>query len=180
MMQLMHVNVACSDFDRSYDFYTAKVGMKPLTSAVLKTGSESDQGNRSRIRSNGHRIGEARTGGEAIDIARALGFDGNTENRAALLYWGPRYRGPYLELQEWQSGSGNPITRKVTDPGISRVAMFVDDIDADVERLSDAGIEFLSPVMSVTAGVTLLKIVCFLDPDGTLLELVEIGEGAWE
>jgi catechol 2,3-dioxygenase-like lactoylglutathione lyase family enzyme len=59
--------------------------------------------------------------------------------------------------------------------GAHHVALLVDDIAAEVERLTTAGVEFLSDVTAVDEGVLAgWRWVYFRDPDGILLELVEV------
>ena len=59
--------------------------------------------------------------------------------------------------------------------GAQHVALRVDDIAATVARLTERGVEFLSEVTAVDDGVLAgWRWVYFRDPDGILLELVEI------
>ena len=59
--------------------------------------------------------------------------------------------------------------------GAQHVALRVDDIAATVARLSERGVEFLSEVTAVDEGVLAgWRWVYLRDPDGILLELVEI------
>lgn len=71
---------------------------------------------------------------------------------------------------------GDPHT-----PGIRHIAFRVDDMDVAVARLSQAGVEFLSPVQTVpTDQVDFVgrskRIVYCRDPEGNLLELAAYGE----
>ena len=58
-----------------------------------------------------------------------------------------------------------------------RQALTTRDMDADVLTLRNAGVEFLSEqpgaVPDGVGGET--RFICFKDPDGTILELVELG-----
>lgn len=54
--------------------------------------------------------------------------------------------------------------------GWMHVAIEVDDIDEQVRRLSDKGVEFLYPVQKLPHGD---KMVYFLDPNGIMLELIQ-------
>ena len=58
--------------------------------------------------------------------------------------------------------------------GIARVALATNDLEGDMAKLEAAGAEFISEPaqMPASSGVT-TRFVCFKDPDGTVLELVE-------
>ena len=51
------------------------------------------------------------------------------------------------------------------------------DIDADIAQLQAAGVLFLSAEPGAVAGPngTTTRYICFRDPDGTVLELVDMG-----
>jgi catechol 2,3-dioxygenase-like lactoylglutathione lyase family enzyme len=181
-MRMMHVSISCSDFDRSYDFYTKVVGLVPLTVTTLRTGKLDTDIDLDRVSSRGHRTGEARTSIEDAPLAaRILGFEGESgENRAALLYWPEQPNGPYIDLQQWREPSGGPAElRHGKDLGFGRLAMFVDDLDAHLARLDAAGVTPVSSPETVVVGATRMSIVCFPDPDGTMLEYVELPDG-WD
>jgi catechol 2,3-dioxygenase-like lactoylglutathione lyase family enzyme len=58
--------------------------------------------------------------------------------------------------------------------GLARIALRTDDLDSDVTFLKSQGVEFLSEPASVQLdGQAKTRFVCFKDPDGTILELVE-------
>jgi catechol 2,3-dioxygenase-like lactoylglutathione lyase family enzyme len=58
--------------------------------------------------------------------------------------------------------------------GIARIAFATDDLDGDKARLEAAGVEFLSAPATLPADSGMsARFVCFRDPDGTVLELVE-------
>jgi catechol 2,3-dioxygenase-like lactoylglutathione lyase family enzyme len=181
-MRMMHVSVSCSDFDRSYDFYTKVVGMLPLTVKTLQTGEPVRDIDLDRVSPSGRRVGEARSSAEdSPRAAKLLGFPGESgENRATLLYWEEQPTGPFIDLQEWEVKSGGPPeTRHAKDLGFGRLAMFVDDLDAQLARLSAVGVEPIAAPEEVVVGATRMKIVCIEDPDGTALEFVEL-VGGWK
>lgn len=176
-MRMMHVNIGCSNFDRSYDFYTTVVGMRPLTARVVHTGQDEPSGDGLTMRANGRRLGEHRTEGEDARAAgQVLGAeDGDGANRAVLLYLDEQPGGPYIDLQEWHQKAGPPsVTRGPKDLGIGRLALFVNDLGQHLERLKEAGVQIVSEPRVLTVGTTDMQIVCFRDPDGALLEYVEI------
>lgn len=180
-MRFMHVSVGCSDFDRSYDFYTGVVGLIPLTKQVAETGVVDPALDPSEIGINGRRRGEARSSAEdTVTLRRVLGVTGDTQQRSVLLFARDQPGGPYIDLQQWSEPTGKPrVERQPKDLGLGRIAIFVDDIDAHVARLDAAKVELLSRPEDVVVGATPIRIVCFLDPDGTLLELVEMSSDGW-
>jgi predicted enzyme related to lactoylglutathione lyase len=59
----------------------------------------------------------------------------------------------------------------VCDHGITHVCVDVDDLDADHERLSSAGMSFHAPPQDLGGGV---RTTCGRDPDGNVVELPEL------
>ena len=58
--------------------------------------------------------------------------------------------------------------------GIARIALLTSDLEADVQTLKAHGVEFISePVLLDPPDAPPARFVCFKDPDGTVLELVE-------
>jgi catechol 2,3-dioxygenase-like lactoylglutathione lyase family enzyme len=81
-----------------------------------------------------------------------------------------------LELLEYVEPA-SPVTEPLPQNalGSQHVALHVDDVAAEVRRLSAAGVEFLGDVTVVDEGVLAgWRWVYFRDPDGILVELVEI------
>ena len=75
-----------------------------------------------------------------------------------------------IDLLEWKD------PRDATAPyphlyhlGIARIALTTSDLDADMALLKERGVEFISEPAKLGGG----RFVCFKDPDGTVLELVE-------
>jgi len=172
-VNFFHFNVVCSDFDVSYDFYTQAVGMSPLTSSSAGTRGQ-DSGDRA-----GFRPGEGRAGPEEGRlVAELLGFDGTGEYRGCFLYFGTNRRGAYVDLLEWKDNLP-PVERTPRNVGLSRVAIQVDDMDAQLERLAQYGVPTLTDPKTVTLGTTDVRVVCFRDPDGVLLEYLEYTDRQW-
>ena len=56
----------------------------------------------------------------------------------------------------------------------NRIALASDDLDKDMARLKSEGVEFLSdPASVIIEGGPETRFVCFKDPDGTVIELVQ-------
>ena len=81
-----------------------------------------------------------------------------------------------IDLIEWKHPSDSaPPYARLNHLGIARIAMASSDLDGDMKRLQDKGVEFISePATVVWEGHPDSRFVCFKDPDGTVLELVEL------
>ena len=80
-----------------------------------------------------------------------------------------------IDLLEWREPTdSNPPYPHLYHLGIARIALATDDLDSDVAFLKSHGVEFLSEPVKVKIGdQPESRFVCFKDPDGTILELVE-------
>ena len=144
---LVHVNVNCSNFDRSRTFYEM-LGFEHLMDVPPTNTAE---------------------------VAAAVGMPPYQVKGALLiLRTGPQ---PFvLDLLEWQK----PTDSEAPYPylyhlGIARIALSTDDLTGDMARLQSEGVEFLSAPASVTLdNQPTTTFVCFKDPDGTILELVQM------
>lgn len=175
-MFLFHFNVVCSDFDTSYDFYTEVVGMKPLTSSSAGTTARDLP---RPAAPTGLRPGEGRpSAGDGPQIAELLGFEGSGEYRGAFLYWGSSRSGPYLDLLEWRDPLP-PVERSARNIGLARVAIRVDSLEEHLARLQAHGVPLVTQPKRFTLGVTDVRVVCFRDPDGVLLEYLEFVDRPW-
>jgi catechol 2,3-dioxygenase-like lactoylglutathione lyase family enzyme len=143
---LVHVNVNCSDFDRSLQFYQLLGFEKAIDVAPENTP----------------------------EVAAAVGMPPYRVKGALLILRDAR--SPLmLDLLEWQQPQDSePPYPHLYHLGIARIALASDDLDADVARLKQQGVEFLSEPATVTmTGQPATRFVCFKDPDGTVLELVQ-------
>ena len=96
-------------------------------------------------------------------------------SRLGIIY---RRDGTTIDLLEWKEPrDGRPPYDTLSRPGIARMALTTTDLDADVAMLKARGVAFVSEEPGVVAdgmgGQT--RFICFKDPDGTVLELVEMG-----
>ena len=69
----------------------------------------------------------------------------------------------------------DPRLGKSNQIGLRHLAFAVDDIETEVRRLTEAGIEFMSSVRTYEKSGK--KLVYFHGPDGILLELAEYPKG---
>lgn len=145
---VFHVNVNCTDLERSRAFYEL-VGFK----VVVELGV-----------------------GGTTEMLAGLGLPPGKSAKAVLMMLEPdKPRGTRLDLIQWI----DPPTQGTTMPdlthvGMARIALWTIGIDAEYERLKAAGVEFLSPPVTMTGTV---RFCCFPDPDGTILELIDFGGG---
>jgi catechol 2,3-dioxygenase-like lactoylglutathione lyase family enzyme len=96
-----------------------------------------------------------------------LGFRLNSSAGAAFA---DVVRGPLRLLLSGPASSGARATpADATMPGRNRIHLILDDLDADVERLRDAGLSFRSDLVSGPGGRQIL----LADPAGNLIELFE-------
>jgi len=142
---LVHVNVNCSDFDTSLEFYQL-LGFEKAVDVPEHNTAE---------------------------VAAAVGMPPYTV-RGALLVLRNGTPPLTIDLLQWRDPHDPaPPYPHLYHLGLARVALASDDLDADIARLKAAGVEFLSePATVELAGQRPTRFVCFKDPDGTVLELV--------
>lgn len=143
---VLHVNVNCSDFERSRAFYE-RLGFKVFMPVAPEGRGQ---------------------------VAQAVGMPQYTLRGALMRH----ADGATLNLLEWQSPREEQRPAGALHHlGIARIALTTRDLDGDVATLRAAGVEFLSDapgaVPDALRGTT--RFICFKDPDGTVLELVELG-----
>jgi len=79
-----------------------------------------------------------------------------------------------LELVEYVRPRGTHRDGRICDPGAAHLALTVTDANGTYERLARAGVRFVSPPNSITAGVNAGGSACyFFDPDDIVLELLQ-------
>jgi catechol 2,3-dioxygenase-like lactoylglutathione lyase family enzyme len=79
-------------------------------------------------------------------------------------------RGPLRLLLSGPTSSGARATpADATGPGRNRIHLIVDDLDAEIDRLRDAGLSFRSDPISGPGGRQIL----LADPGGNLVELFQ-------
>ncbi len=143
---IFHVNVNCTDFERSRAFYEM-LGCK----VVLDLPE--------------HDLSDAGVVGLGVP-------DGAT--RTALLRIGDEPWGTRIDLIEWKKPKteGQPYPH-LYHTGIARIALRTENLAQVYEDLKAKGVEFLSEPQGLNlAGGE--RFVCFKDPDGAILELLEI------
>ena len=82
-----------------------------------------------------------------------------------------------IDLLEWQEPVSPPAPpQRLNAVGIARIALITEDIDADVAILKAAGVELISeqPGEATAPQGSTVQFICFRDPDGNTLELVQL------
>jgi len=81
--------------------------------------------------------------------------------------------GDMVELLYYDSHPEQPdYSRKITQIGCSHIALTVEDLDHTYRLLTEAGVRFNSPPQQSPDGYA--KVTFCKDPDGSLVELVEV------
>lgn len=152
-----HININVSDLDRSIEFYQL-LGFEVLLEGIpyLSLSAEADF--------------------DALpaEAAAALGLPAGTSARGCILQLGNGF--PKLDLMELHA----PSARRPTgngDRGLVRLCLASRDLAADCERLATVGVEFLTPPR--TCADRMADIAVCRDPDGTLIELIELHLERW-
>lgn len=144
----VHVQINVSDLDRSLVFY------EMLGFEVIGKGNISDP-----------------------DLFAALGLDGGRLRGAFLRIPGRSTKvTPMLDMIQFidppPQGSPYPALNHL---GIARICFQVGDIEAAERRLIEQDIETLGPIGELRTKANMVgKVLCFKDPDGTILEYSEI------
>jgi catechol 2,3-dioxygenase-like lactoylglutathione lyase family enzyme len=144
LQRLFHVNVCVRDMERSIRFYEG-LGFKKVNDFTLDDPSVGD----------------------------ALGVKAK-KLRGVFMRLGDDANAPVLDLVQFieppTQGQPYPTLNNV---GICRIAFTVDDIDKTYEELKAKKIEFVAPLKKIDGpGGAKIGVVCFKDPDGTILELI--------
>ena len=146
----VHAQVNVSDLERSIAFY------EMLGFEVISKGTIKDPG-----------------------IFAALGLEGGTRLRGAFLRIPGRSTKvtPMIDMIQFidPPPTGQPYP-SLNHLGIGRLCFQVDDIEAAAERLRSAGVELVGPVgeLVTRGGGMRSKVLCFRDPDGTVLEYAQV------
>jgi glyoxylase I family protein len=151
--RFFHVNVNCTNFERSLAFYRL-IGFEIVLDFATALGSP-------------------RTFGE-LGLGPILGLPGSCDGRAALLALSDDRDAVKLDLIEWKSPVVPARRREgLAEPGIARICLKTTDADAVHARLSGAGHNAYSPPIHVSLGGSRIKVFCVEDPDGVVIEFMQ-------
>jgi catechol 2,3-dioxygenase-like lactoylglutathione lyase family enzyme len=112
------------------------------------------------------------------DVQAAIDFYTGHLGFTVLTHPAPAFadvvRGPLRLLLSGPASSGARATPDdAATAGRNRIHLVVDDLDAEIARLRDAGLSFRSDVVAGPGGRQIL----LADPDGNLVELFQGGPG---
>ena len=144
LQRLFHVNICVRDMERSIRFYEG-LGFNKVNDFTMEDPSVGD----------------------------ALGVKAK-KLRGVFMRLGNDPNAPVLDLVQFidppTQGQPYPTLNNV---GICRIAFTVDDIDKTYEELKAKRVEFVAPLKKLDGpGGAKIGVVCFKDPDGTVLELL--------
>ncbi len=144
LQRLFHVNICVRNMERSIRFYQG-LGFTKVNDFTM----------------------EDPTVGDALGVkAKKL--------RGVFMRLGDDRNAPVLDLVEFMDPptQGQPYA-SLNNVGICRIAFTVDDIDKTYEELKAMRVEFVAPLKKLTGpNGAPMGVVCFKDPDGTVLELL--------
>ena len=143
MSGFVHVNINCADFDRSLAFYQL-LGFE-LVAMVPETNT--------------------------AEVAAAVGMPPYRVRGGLLALPG---ESTLIDLLQWiDPVDDEPPYPHLYHRGLARIALRTDDFDADLAELRAQGVDLVGEPASVEwPGQPTTRIVCFEDPDGTIVELV--------
>jgi catechol 2,3-dioxygenase-like lactoylglutathione lyase family enzyme len=142
---MVHVNINCSDFDRSLAFYQ-RLGFQ-LVAMVPPTNTP--------------------------EVAAAVGMPPYRVRGAILQLPG---ESTLIDLLQWEEPfDPSPPYEHLYHLGLGRIALRTRNFDADLAELIANGVTPIAePAIVEWPGQPTTRIVCFRDPDGTVLELVDL------
>ena len=147
LLSTVHVNVNCSDLERSLTFYRDVVGLEPLSHTAPPPQDGDGFGLVGRVRWDAHLLHDARG-----------------------------VSGPAVDLLEWKTPApvGRP-SLEAQQPGIYRVCLTAPDLDALETRLRALGHPPLQAPQTMDLGVgdVAPRFLCVRDPDGACVEFIE-------
>ena len=153
-----HININVRDLDRSIAFYRM-LGFEVFIPAIPYLGL--DQG--------------PEPSSLPEDAATALGVSEGTRGRACILQLDDGL--PKLDLTEFPDLEQRaPLDNG--DLGVVRICLATEDLPREVTRLRSEGVEFLSEPKAMPNG--LADVAVCRDPDGTLIELLQVDLGRWQ
>ena len=144
LQRIFHVNICVRDMERSIRFYE-DLGFTKVTDFILDDPS----------------------------IGDALGFKAK-KLRGVFMRLGNDTNTPVLDLVQFidppPQGKPYPTLNNI---GICRIAFTVDDIDKTYEHLKALKVDLVAPLKKINGpDGSEISVVCFKDPDGTILELI--------
>ncbi len=151
-----HININVSNLDISIAFYE-KLGFSMLIPGVPYLGIGKDLGAMIPAK-----------------LSKALEVPVGTTARACIMQLGHGF--PKIDLTEYTKDSPHAAAAN-DDLGIVRICLATQNLAQDYALLKSTGVEFLSEPTEGVGGVA--DIAICRDPDGTLIELIEVHLKEW-
>lgn len=156
-----HININVSNLDRSIEFYE-KLGFEMFIPGIPYLGLKTDPGSIAMPEAS----------------ARALGLPAETSGRACIMQLDNGF--PKIDLTEFADPTSGEAQRKPlanADLGLVRLCLVSRDLQEDHARLRSAGVDFVSAPQPGKDG--LADVATCIDPDGTLIELIQVYLEKW-
>jgi len=154
VLQIFHININCSNFERSLAFYQM-LGFRQLVD-FEETGAAG-----------------RRTFGDK-GLGPVLNLPHDCDGRACLLALGDDPRATRLDLIEWQQPrTSAPGPRGMAQTGVARLCLKVRDCNALYRRLVEAGHRVYSPPTLIELVGSREYVFCCEDPDGVVIEFMQ-------
>ncbi len=151
-----HININVSDLDRSVKFYQ-QLGFEVFLPSIPYLALNQETSNQ-----------------VSAEAAEALGLPSGVSGRACIMQLDDGF--PKVDLTELRGvESGAALTNQ--DLGMVRLCLISQDLQKDYEDLLDKGVVFVTPPMPCHD--RLADIAICRDPDGTLIELLQVYLERW-
>jgi len=152
--RFFHINICVRDMERSIPFYQ-DLGFTKVADFIL--------------------------GGGNPGIGEALGLREAKKLRGVFMRLGDDPNAPVLDLVQFLDPppQGQPYAT-LNNIGICRIAFLVDDIEKTYQTLVAKGVDFVAPLQRYAGPRgTSIGVMCFKDPDGTVLEVMSDEIESW-
>jgi len=152
-----HINVNVSNIEASIEFYR-KLGFEVFIPAIPYLGL-----------TMGFTFNQ-------IDSASstALGLPDNVSGRACIMQLGNGF--PKIDLTQYDDlPQLKPLNNG--DLGLVRICLGSSNLISDYERLVEENVAFITPPQTTRGGMA--EIATCIDPDGTLIELIQVHLDKW-
>jgi len=152
-----HININVSNLDQSIEFYE-KLGFAMFMPAIPYLSLTAQPGTMTMPAAS----------------ARALGLPADTRGRACIMQLNTGF--PKIDLTEFAHQTRQaPLTN--SDLGLVRLCLVSRNLQQDYAHLSKQGVKFLSTPQRSEGG--LADVATCVDPDGTLIELLQVYLDKW-
>ena len=152
-----HININVSNLDSAISFYE-KLGFSVYIPSIPYIGLTS------KPQSNSVDEGSS----------TALGLPPETSGRACIMQLDNGY--PKLDLTQFNDmPPSKPLNN--ANLGLVRMCLASANLEADYKKLTNLGVEFISPPMTAKDGMA--DIAVCIDPDGALIELIQVHFDKW-